>query len=404
MDDKLIAQFVAVTSATPNDARKFLENEDWDLQEALTAFYDAGATPLQPPAQSFSSASSQPVSSASSARPSGSGARQTGSRGSPRNVRTFSEIAGADSNSDDEGEDYFAGGEKSGILMKGGAGKKPEPSDLVKQILEKASKAGPPEEDFEKKEKKKPAFVGSGYRLGSEDEPPLQTPQASSSSARAPATPAGQDMEVVERQLTFWRNGFSIDDGPLMSHDDPQARQFLEAINSGRAPPQLLNVAYGQPVEIKVAHRMEEDYKPAPKKPMKAFSGGGQRLGAPIPGETVGVPTTSIPGSFPGSAAPAGGAAAAAASESLGPALVVDESAPVTSIQVRLADGSRAVYKFNHTHTVGDIRNHINRNRPGDASRAYGLMTTFPNRELTDSSATIKDAGLVNAVIVQKYS
>ncbi|KAI8813228.1 hypothetical protein BJ742DRAFT_475852 [Cladochytrium replicatum] len=396
-NNNLIEQFVAVTSASDTDARKFLESEHWDLQEALTAFYDVGATPLQLPAQSSSSAQSVPA--ASSSRPIASTSRPSGSRGAPRNVRTFSELANADSNSEDDGEDYFAGGEKSGILMKGGAGKKPEPSDLVKQILEKASKAGPPPEDFEKKEKKKPAFIGSGYRLGSEDEPPAQTPQASSSSsARVPATPAGQDMEVVERQLTFWRNGFSIDDGPLMSHDDPQARQFLEAINSGRAPPQLLNVAYGQPVEIKVAHRMEEDYKPPPKKPLKAFSGGGQRLGAPIPGETVSAPAvSSIPGSFPGSAP-------AAAIESLGPVVVVDESVPVTSIQVRLADGSRAVYKFNDTHTVGDIRNQINRNRPGDADRNYALMTTFPNRELTDSSATIKDAGLVNAVIVQKYN
>jgi hypothetical protein len=31
-------------------------------------------------------------------------------------------------------------------------------------------------------------------------------------------------------------------------------------------------------------------------------------------------------------------------------------------------------------------------------------MMTFPNRELTDDAATLVDAGLLNAVVVQKYT
>ena len=37
----------------------------------------------------------------------------------------------------------------------------------------------------------------------------------------------------------------------------------------------------------------------------------------------------------------------------------VDSSQPITQIQIRLADGSRLVGKFNHTHTVGDIKRFI---------------------------------------------
>lgn len=33
----------------------------------------------------------------------------------------------------------------------------------------------------------------------------------------------------------------------------------------------------------------------------------------------------------------------------------------VTSLQLRLHDGTRMVAKFNHTHTVGDIRQFITR-------------------------------------------
>ncbi len=37
----------------------------------------------------------------------------------------------------------------------------------------------------------------------------------------------------------------------------------------------------------------------------------------------------------------------------------VDETQPVTSIQIRLANGTRIVQKFNMNHKVADIRNFI---------------------------------------------
>lgn len=39
--------------------------------------------------------------------------------------------------------------------------------------------------------------------------------------------------EVVERELTFWKNGFSIGDGPLMAYDDPANEKILDDIKSG---------------------------------------------------------------------------------------------------------------------------------------------------------------------------
>jgi len=38
----------------------------------------------------------------------------------------------------------------------------------------------------------------------------------------------------------------------------------------------------------------------------------------------------------------------------------IDKTKPTTSIQIRLADGSRLVGIFNYSHTVGDIRRFIN--------------------------------------------
>ncbi len=39
----------------------------------------------------------------------------------------------------------------------------------------------------------------------------------------------------------------------------------------------------------------------------------------------------------------------------------IDSSKPTTSVQIRLADGQRLVGTFNHTHTILDIKQFINR-------------------------------------------
>ena len=44
----------------------------------------------------------------------------------------------------------------------------------------------------------------------------------------APAPPPPP--EVVTHNVTFWRNGFTVDDGPLRQLDDPANALFLEVI------------------------------------------------------------------------------------------------------------------------------------------------------------------------------
>jgi UBX domain-containing protein 1 len=88
-----------------------------------------------------------------------------------------------------------------------------------------------------------------------------------------------------------------------------------------------------------------------------------------------------------------------AASRSIG--IVVDDSLPFASIQLRLADGTRMVARFNMHHTVGDIRSFIDASRPG-AARPYQLQTGFPPKQLTDPTQTVEQAGLANSVIQQK--
>lgn len=41
------------------------------------------------------------------------------------------------------------------------------------------------------------------------------------------------DEDVQIRNLTFWKEGYSIEDGPLMRYDDPHNKEVLEAIKAG---------------------------------------------------------------------------------------------------------------------------------------------------------------------------
>ncbi|KAG2211217.1 hypothetical protein INT47_006337 [Mucor saturninus] len=378
----LIASFIQTTGAPESQAQFYLELSQWNLELAVSQYFDneAAAEPMseevpREPAPTPTTASSS--SASASARTPTFNKKPAASK-----IRTLNDI-GAANDSDEEHENLYAGGEKSGMVVQGPNKKGGNNNSLVDEILKKAAEGGPaPEEEPAARVKKPTYYTGSGYRLGSEDEP---STLAQPSSPVAPALV--QETEPVTRHLTFWRNGFSVDDGPLYLYTDPANQEMLMAINSGRAPLSLLNVRHGQPVEVRVVKRQEEDYTAPPKAPPKPFEGTGNRLGSPA---TYVPPTTTAaaPGAFPSS------------STSAVPP-TVDESQPTTNIQIRLGNGTRLTAKLNHTHTVGDIRHFIDSSQGND--RPYILQTTFPNKELKDNDQSVKDAGLLNSVIVQRY-
>jgi len=80
--------------------------------------------------------------------------------------------------------------------------------------------------------------------------------------------------------------------------------------------------------------------------------------------------------------------------------IVIDESKPVTNIQVRLSDGSRLTIKCNHHHTIGDIKGHLEASKP--SGKAMELRLSYPNKLLADENQTVQEAGLLNATIVQR--
>ncbi|TKA54501.1 hypothetical protein B0A53_03194 [Rhodotorula sp. CCFEE 5036] len=358
-------------------------------------------------------------SSSGSGGPSGSGGGGFGG---------FGRLGGGGDDSDDDGDEgkdpssFYTGGAKSGLSVenpddarrRGGGGGGGGVSDMLKNILQQAREgssrlAGGEDAPAAAASSGSSSsfFTGSAHTLGSDETPstyipdPTSTGAASRHGGEAEQEEEGEEEEeeeVAVRHLTFWQDGFSIDDGDLMRYEEH--RELLAAIQAGRAPISLLKVKHDQPVELRIAERRSEPWTRQPPPPQGPFAGSGHRLGAgsPFPEEasSAGTSTSKMPGTLP-SASASGGNSAGGIVE-----FEVDRNEPTTQVQIRLRNGERMVATFNHTHTVGDIRQYIDRSRPGVASQPYVLQTTFPTRELTDLSETIKQAGLLGSVVVQR--
>ncbi len=53
------------------------------------------------------------------------------------------------------------------------------------------------------------------------------------------AAKKSEESSLFEVTLKFWKNGFSVNDGPLRSYDDPKSQEILHHIKHG-----YLNLIY----------------------------------------------------------------------------------------------------------------------------------------------------------------
>ncbi|XP_059282044.1 plant UBX domain-containing protein 4-like [Lycium ferocissimum] len=378
--EELLTTFCEITSSTKPEALFFLESHNFDLDSAVSTFFDgsgpnntlpaaadddgdipvSAAAQRRSPSRSRSPSPPRPRRNPPSTTQGGGGGRRSGG------IHTFSDlnrrpVAGSGSD-DDEPQEYYTGGEKSGMLVQDPS-KANNVDAIFDQARQHAAVEGPPASSGSR------SFTGTSRRLTGE-----------TVSAAAPQPP-----ESVTHIITFWTNGFTIDDGPLRRFDDPENAPFLESIRKSECPKELEPEDRRTSVRVNLTRR-EEDC-PVPEKRRTLFQGTGRTLGSTSNAEQV----DSI-GAMP--------SFTAAPSPSVG--LVVDQSQPSTSIQLRLADGTRMVSRFNYQHTIRDIRGFIDASRPG-GSRSYRLQTVgFPPKQLSDLDQTVEQAGLANSVVIQK--
>lgn len=414
-DSAAIEQFKKITGADSDTAAFFLSAANGDCDAALSTYFESdGIIPTASEAPHLprpSASTSTPVSVPSKVpatppvppvphggRPSSStpanvahSAPRPSSR--PRSNQRFATLGSLERERDDDEKGYYAGGERSGQMIQDPRNRNDnrdaantsndendttgDPSTgLVNAILNRARSRGP-RPDAEREHFEGPQrFAGAGYRLG-DTEGRIQEP-----------TIIGR--RNVTRVLTFYANGFRVDEGPLRAFDDPANEAFLADVNRGVVPREMEEADVGD-VSITLIDKKAEDYVEEPR-PIVPFSGGGQRLDGSAQASSNNQPFPAQPSASQQPVDPA-------AAESV---LTVDESRPTTRVQVRLTDGTRLVARLNADHTVGQLREFVRASRP--SINQFTLATTFPKTVLNDDSKTIKDAGLMGAVVVQSLS
>ncbi|VBB78703.1 Conserved hypothetical protein [Yarrowia lipolytica] len=444
-----IAQFVGITQSSPEDAQDCLLHTDWDVAQAVDLFLSANDDPeeneedaenddaedidveedsdayanpsgLAPsgiaagiqgflsglagrddPAAAASepqgilsnpqpsgyrlgdgTGSSTPVSGASSSTtpaPSAPAPARAPRRG-VAGVRTLGDLSR--DNAPPKRQDLFTGGEKSALAVQnpnrpgqqGNQGGNPLVNDIIRRAEANPARPRGENDDESEDEEQVGSFHGTGFTLGSDE---VQSRPVES------ALPTS--LPKVSRSITFWQNGFTVEDGPLYRYDDPRNQRYLETLNQGRAPLALLDVQHNQAVDINVTDRSEEAY--VEKKPV--YGGSGNRLGSPVPGEPTPSSSATPPPSAPTPAATSSGPSNSSS------------GAGGSRIQIRLGDGTRLTPSFSPDLTVQSLYDFVDEHNP--SGREYVLQTTFPNKELRDKSLTLKDAKVIGAAIVQRY-
>jgi UBX domain-containing protein 1 len=87
-----------------------------------------------------------------------------------------------------------------------------------------------------------------GHTLDSEEKetsPPPATRIPGAFQTESNEEDGGAEDDLAVRTLHLWRNGFSIEDGPLMTYDDPKNKEILETLNSGFVPSTIAHFTSG---------------------------------------------------------------------------------------------------------------------------------------------------------------
>merc|ERR1711892_1492893 len=365
-NDEKLAQFQSITGCDQERAQFYLESANWQIDLAMASFYEGEGDMEVGGEQDLAAAAPQAAAPPAAAGGGGIGRINFGSGG------------GSDSDdSDSEQQAFYADGSShSGNVILGPKKKKFNVGDMFKAAKDAGAEAIDPSESGAGPSGGMRAFQGGGFKLGSDT---AESVQVGGGQAKKP--------DPRHFVLKMWKEGFSLDDGDLRAYNDPAHREFLASVMRGTIPPELVKEAKGGEVHVDMEDHREEEFV-KPKASARPFQGSGNVLGSIAP--AVAAPTAS-PTLDPAQAEK--GAQAKAG---------LDAAKPVASIQVRLADGSRLIVKLNHTHTVADLRMYINTARPQYEAVQYSLLTTFPNKELTEDTATISSAGLVGAAVLQR--
>lgn len=227
----------------------------------------------------------------------------------------------------------------------------------------------------------RPAPGGSGNNLF--DAVVQRASQAESAPPSSGSAPSGGGNEY---RISLYRNGFTVNNGPLRDPNDAENRGFMLALMEGRIPDEIARSVREQggrldELDVNLEDKRSEDYKPPTPPPYVAFSGSGNSLGSIVRGDAFIFRSSNL----------------------LSVSTAIDESQPTTTVQVRTANGKRLRIRINTTMTVLQLAAITLRESGAEGSDvSFTLSAGFPPKDLSDALATVADAGLQNAAVTQK--
>jgi UBX domain-containing protein 1 len=177
--------------------------------------------------------------------------------------------------------------------------------------------------------------------------------------------------------IIMYRDGFIVDDGPYRRLDDPINADFLRSLAAGQTPREFYTQQNRGVITVGLVDKRSHDYVPQ----FESFSGTGTTLGT--------TNSASLDGTFYVHSLPT-----VIATQPTD----VNNSDNMIAINVRLLQGGqRRVLRLPASATVLDLAAHVA--DASDGVTAFRLVTGFPPRPLTESSATLADCKLQGAVV-----
>eukprot|EP00164_Ancoracysta_twista_P004962 GFYU01006749.1.p1 GENE.GFYU01006749.1~~GFYU01006749.1.p1 ORF type:complete len:413 (-),score=89.87 GFYU01006749.1:96-1334(-) len=407
--DEFIANFSAVTGQDVSVAERFYSSSGGNLQSAIDRFFEPESS--QPAAPT----SAVPAQSDRSHWRDDS-YLDNWSDDEPANTR-------------DSGNNDYDNNDNSGNV--GPHRDAPvESDDPIQNIFNKAEKVNrPPADSGSAAPKPKIVpFQGQGRSLNDNtggnnndnNTPAQRQPRRDGPGARGgPGGSSNEDSEPEAKtvKVTFYANGFTVDDSNFKTNESPDGKKFLEVLNKGYVPPELHEYdQHGRPrpVSISLDDRRKDTYEPPPPPKYVAFSGSGQRLSHTDQGGDAGQSASALAGdgwSIPGLVGSAVGLAWSSASYVTGllwgqqeKTFTVDESQPTMTIRIRLADGTQVSQKFNLTHTIEDVHTFCALRCPPHPDSVQRVMGGYPLRPLTDMEKTVEEMKLSGMSLTHEFT
>ena len=234
-------------------------------------------------------------------------------------------------------------------------------------------------DDYKKKESpsdKDKRKTTDSYTGGKSSGIAVENPDDWMEKARKKESNSKEGFEKTKNKLTLkvYKNGFILDDSPFRDISKPENKKFMDEVEKGYIPNELVKKGI---TDLGIAledHRNENYEEPIPEKKFEAFSGKGQSLGS-INTQGLKVDKNAV--------------------------FQIDKSKPTCKVNIRLFNGETVCEEFNLCNTVRDIMRFVE-NVSG--SHNFTLLDGFPPRPIVQVDKTIEELKLQGSMLTQRIN